>query len=222
MDKKALSSLTKKIIMALMGLFLILFLFVHLGINMLVLINKEWFNIAAHFMATNWIVKVFEVGLFLFFLIHIIFGIILYFENSASRPVGYKVKFSSEQSYFSKYMIHTAVIILIFLVLHMIGFYFKSKLGDMSAYHLEGKDYHNMAQLVIDTFQNIGVVLFYVFVFILLGFHLHHGFQSAFQSLGINHPKYNKCIYTAGSLVAIILTLGFISIPLIIYFGNIH
>ncbi len=222
MDTKGLSSLTKKFIMSFMGLFLILFLFVHLGINFLLLINREWFNIAAHFMASNWIVKVFEVGLFAGFFVHIIYGIILYFQNTAARPVNYKVKYSSEQSYFSKYMIHTAVIIFLFLVSHLVAFYFKSKLGDMSNYHIEGEDYHNMAQLVIDAFQNLGVVLFNVFIFIILGFHLHHGFQSALQSIGINHPKYNNCFNRASSLVAIVLSLGFISIPLIIYFGNIH
>ncbi len=222
MDTKGLSSLTKKFIMSFMGLFLIIFLFVHLGINFLLLINKEWFNIAAHFMASNWIVKVFEVGLFAGFIVHIIYAIILYFQNNAARPINYKVKFSSEKSYFSKYMIHTAVIIFIFLVWHLVIFYFKSKFGDMHDYHIAGKDYHDMAQLVIDAFQSIGFVLFNVFIFIILGFHLHHGFQSALQSLGINHPKYNKCIDRTSSLIAIVLTIGFVSIPLIIYFGNIN
>ncbi len=221
-ESKGLSSLTKKFIMALLGLFLIVFLFVHLGINALLLFSKESFNIAAHFMATNPVIKVFEVILFGGFFFHIVYGLILYFQNSAARPVNYKVKFASEKSYFAKYMIHTAVVILVFLILHLIGFYFKAKFGNVGHVTIDGEEYHDMASLVLTAFHNIGIVLFNVFVFLILGFHLNHGFQSAFQSMGWHHPKYTPFITSLGSLISIVLTLGFISIPLIIYFGNIN
>jgi succinate dehydrogenase / fumarate reductase cytochrome b subunit len=208
--------------MALLGLFLVVFLFVHLGINFLLLFSKDWFNIAAHFMATNPVIKVFEVVLFAGFIFHIVYGIILYFQNTSARPVNYKVKFASEKSYFSKYMIHTAVIILIFLIFHLISFYFTAKFGEIGHVTIDGEEYHDMATLVLTAFHNLMLVLFNVFVFLILGFHLNHGFQSAFQSMGWNHPKYTPFVMALGRLISVILTIGFVSIPLIVYFGNIN
>lgn len=218
--QKFQSSLTKKYVMALAGLFLITFLFVHLIINLFVLFNYDLFNIAAHFMASNIIIKIFEVVLFLGFIIHIIYGLILQFQNWSARPTRYKVSGYSQKSVFSKYMIHTAAIILIFLIAHLIGFYFKAKFGEIDEVPINGKQYHDMATLVITAFHNKGIIVFYIIAFLLLGFHLHHGFQSAFQSLGIENNKYSPIIKNAGLLVSVILTIGFILIPLIVYFGN--
>lgn len=104
----------QKVIMALAGLFLISFLLVHLGINITVLIpdtNREIFNKAAHFMSTNPVIKIFEVVLFAGFIIHIIYGIVLQMQNWKARPKGYKVTSYSELSYFSKFMIHTGILV---------------------------------------------------------------------------------------------------------------
>jgi len=215
------SSLAKKFIMAFAGLFLITFLFVHLGINILVLLpDTDWFNIAANFMASNLIIKVFEVVLFGGFIIHIIYGLVLQFQNWWARPHRYKIEGWSHKSPFSKFMIHTAIIILIFLIIHLVNFYFRSKFGEMDEVTINGNHYHDMAALVLARFKLIEYVIGYIIAFIILGFHLHHGFQSAFQSLGLNHFKYTPIISKVSTLISIILPLGFIIIPLAIYFGN--
>jgi succinate dehydrogenase / fumarate reductase cytochrome b subunit len=216
------SSLTKKFVMAFAGLFLITFLFVHLGINLLVLLpSTDSFNIAAHFMGTNIVIKVFEVVLFGGIIIHMIYGVILQIQNWMARPQQYKVEGWSHTSPFSKFMIHTAVIIGIFLVIHLMDFYIATKfLGEIEDVVISGTTYHNMGDRVISEFQIPGMVIFYIFSFLILGFHLHHGFQSGFQSLGLNHSRYTPVILFLSTVVSIVLTIGFTIIPLVIYFGN--
>ena len=121
------SSIGKKLMMALAGLFLVVFLLVHLGINITLILFEDprVFNIAAHFMATNIVIKVFEVVLFGGILLHIIYGLIIQLLNWIARPVGYRVKNPAQTSFFSKFMIHTALITLVFLVIHLFNFYFK-------------------------------------------------------------------------------------------------
>lgn len=216
------SSLTKKYVMAFAGLFLITFLFVHMGINLLVLLpSTDAFNIAAHFMGTNILIKIFEVVLFGGFFIHIIYGLILQIQNWMARPDRYKVEGWSHTSPFSKFMIHTAVIIFVFLVIHLGDFYIKAKfLGDVGDVMINGEHYHDLGAMVIAKFQMIGYVIGYIIAMIILGFHLHHGFQSGFQSLGLNHSKYTPLIKNLSTLVSVVLAVGFSIIPLVIYFSN--
>jgi succinate dehydrogenase / fumarate reductase cytochrome b subunit len=208
--------------MAFAGLFLITFLFVHLGINLLVLLpSRDTFNVAAHFMGTNPVIKVFEIVLFGGFIIHIIYGLIVQIQNWMARPNRYKMEGWSHTSPFSKFMIHTAILILIFLVIHLTDFYIKAKfLGEVSDVVINGKVYHDLGELVIEKFQLPVFVIVYIAMIVFLGFHLHHGFQSGFQSLGLNHSKYTPIIKGLSTFISIILPLGFISIPLVIYFGN--
>lgn len=216
------SSLTKKYVMALAGLFLISFLFVHMGINLLVLFpERDTFNIAAHFMGSNPLVKIFEIVLFGGFIIHIVYGLVLQVQNWKARPEKYKVENWSHTSPFSKFMIHTAVLIFIFLVIHMADFYVKAKfLGQVDDVVINGKTYHDMGALVIEKFQMPLYVFGYVIMMIFLGFHLHHGFQSAFQSMGWSHETYTPVIMFLSTVISIVLTIGFSLIPLVIYFGN--
>jgi succinate dehydrogenase / fumarate reductase cytochrome b subunit len=216
------SSLTKKFVMALAGLFLITFLFVHMSINLLVLLpSRDAFNIAAHFMGTNPLIKVFEVVLFGGFIIHIIYGLTLQVQNWIARPARYKIEGWSHTSPFSKFMIHTAVLIFVFLVIHLGDFYIKAKfLGQVSEVEVNGKILHDLGALVIQEFQMPMVVVLYSVMMIFLGFHLHHGFQSGFQSLGLNHEKYTPILKFLSLVISIVLSLGYISIPLVIYFGN--
>ena len=208
--------------MAFAGLFLITFLFVHMTINLLVLLpDSDWFNLAAHFMGTNILIKIFEVVLFGGFIIHIIYGLVLQVENWMARPQRYKIEGWSHTSPFSKFMIHTAVLIFIFLVIHLGDFYIKAKfLGEVGDVMINGKAYHDLGSLVIEKFQFPLYTFGYAIMMIFLGFHLHHGFESAFQSLGLNHSKYTPVLKTLSTVVAIVLSLGFIIIPLVIYFGN--
>jgi len=212
------SSITKKIWMAFLGIFLMIFLVVHLGINLCLLRDDggAWFTAAAHFMGTNYVIKVFEVVLMGGFILHIVLGIILQVQNWMARPVRYRILNKTYTPFMSKYMIYTGGIVLIFLIIHFINFYFM-KLGWVSAPHLiEGEpDFYNIARaLFVQPFYS----LLYIVLFIVLGFHLNHAFQAAWQTLGVNHPEYNNVIHRFGALYSIIVPLGFIIIPVYLLF----
>ncbi len=215
------SSIGKKLMMALAGLFLATFLLVHLGINLTLIIfdDPRIFNIAAHFMASNILIKIFEIVLFGGILLHIIYGLILQVLNWIARPIGYKVSNPAQTSFFSRFMIHTALIILVFLVIHLFDFYFKAKFGHghVAEITYNGKLYHDLGTMVIEKFQILWVVLSYIAFFLFLGFHLLHGFGSAFQTLGLNHKVYTPVIKSLGYLYTFIVVAGFIVIPLWIY-----
>lgn len=224
MSSTLYSSVTKKIIMSLAGLFLITFLLVHLVINSFILFDptRELFNAGANFMMTNPLIQTFQWVLFGGFFIHILFGVILQIQNWIARPKGYKKKASSEESYFSKFMIHTGVLIFVFLVIHFVNFFFVSKglIGEMQEIHYGNIAYEDLGLIVVNLFQNGGYVIFYIVALLVLGFHLDHAFQSAFQSLGLSNPKYTPFIKGLGHVLAIGITLGYILIPLVIYFNK--
>jgi len=210
-----LSSLTKKYLMALAGLFLIIFLLVHLSINLCLLRNDngEWFNAAAHFMGTNYVVKVFEVVLISTFVLHILLGVILQLENWMSRPQRYYSANKSQTSFFSKYMIYTGIIVGVFLWIHFMNFYFV-KLGFVQSNLIlpNGEpDFYNIArQLFANPFYSI----LYIVLITILGFHLNHAFQAGFQTLGINHPVYTPFIKIFSTVYSIVIVFGFNIIPL--------
>jgi succinate dehydrogenase / fumarate reductase cytochrome b subunit len=215
------SSIGKKIMMSLAGLFLTVFLVVHLGINLSLILadSRETFNKAAHFMGNNVVVRILEIILFGGFLVHMIYGVIVQMQNWIARPQRYRKENFSQTSFFSKFMIHTAVIITIFLVIHLFDFYLKAKLfGEVPSVIYDGKEYHDLGILVIEKFKIAWVVIFYLACFILLAFHLLHGFQSAFQTLGLNHRIYSPIIKAVGIIYTIIITGGFMAIPIYIYF----
>ncbi|NVO19689.1 MAG: succinate dehydrogenase cytochrome b subunit [Bacteroidetes bacterium] len=206
------SSITKKIILALAGLFLITFLLVHLGINLLLLLNDggALYMTAVGFMTTNPLIKIMEVFLFGGFAIHIILGIIVQVYNWMARPVRYKVEGYSHTSFFSKYMIHTGAIIFVFLMIHFNNFYFV-KLGWVAPpAGLEKEDFYQMAILL---FSSRFYSIIYLILMLFLAFHLNHAFQSAFQTLGLSHTKYTPFIKFAGTAYSIIVPLGFACIP---------
>jgi succinate dehydrogenase / fumarate reductase cytochrome b subunit len=215
------SSITKKVIMSLMGLFLITFLLVHLGLNLVLLFDKskETFNLAAHFMGTNPVVKILEVVLFGGFIIHVFWGVVLYFQNNAARPQSYAVSNNSQESFLSKYMIHTGALVFAFLVLHLLDFWYKSRFaGGILPIQIAGVDYEDMGQLVLDKFQSPAYTTIYVAFLLFMGFHLDHAFQSALQSIGINHSKYTPFFKKFSRFLAVVITIGYITIPLVIYF----
>lgn len=212
------SSIGKKLLMSLAGIFLITFLLVHLGINLLVILNDDpmVFNQAAHFMGTNKVIKVFEIILFGGFLLHIIYALILQVQNWLARPKRYHKITRSDTSAFSRWMIHTAVIILTFLVIHIADFFYKARFGEIGKTAEEGV--HDLASLVLDKFELPGFVIFYVASFIFLGFHLIHGFQSAFKTLGLNNKTYTPVIQVLSILYTVVVVGGFTAIPIVIYF----
>lgn len=215
------SSIGKKLLMSLAGIFLVIFLLVHLGINLLVIIFDDpmVYNKAAHFMGTNFVVKIFEIVLFGGILLHVIYALILQIQNWIARPKRYLKANYSNTSFFSKFMIHTAVIILVFLAIHFVDFYFKAKFGHGAEIVVDGKTYHDFATEVEDKFRMIPFVVFYIAAFIFLGFHLIHGFQSAFKTLGFENRRYTPVIQVLAIIYTATVVGGYSLIPLLIYFS---
>lgn len=203
MSKILFSSISKKFVMALAGLFLLLFLPVHLIINfMLLKSDPEPFNKAAHFMATFPLVKIIELILIGAILIHISYGIFLQIQNWLARPVGYISGNKSETSFFSRFMIWTGASILTFLVLHFFNFYF-IKLGLVEG---NPEDFYTLAH---NLFKIPAYNYIYLACFLLLGLHLFHAFYSAFQTLGLNHRLWSPAIKFLAVVYAITIPAGF-------------
>ncbi len=215
------SSIGKKLLMSLAGLFLITFLLVHMGLNLLVVIFDDpmVYNKAAHFMSRNILIKIFEIVLFGGLLLHVIYALILQIQNWIARPRRYHKANYSNTSFFSKFMIHTAAITLIFLIIHFMDFYFKAKFGHATEIIVDGVVYHDFATEILDKFKMLPFVIFYIAAFIFLGFHLAHGFQSAFKTLGIDNRKWTPVIQVLAIIYTTIVVAGYSIIPLITYFS---
>ena len=211
------ASITQKISMSILGLFLAMFLLVHLTINLMLLLPDEGesFRAAAEFMGTNPFIKVFEYVLFAAFFVHIVLGIILWFQNNQARPVSYAKTNVSKTSFFSKYMIHTGIILALFLLLHFVHFYFaKIGLVDASATYLfEGHEHPDFYTMAIELLKQPLMAVIYITSFLALGFHLNHAIQSGFQSLGLEHSKYTPAIKFISTVFALIVAVGFSIIP---------
>jgi succinate dehydrogenase / fumarate reductase cytochrome b subunit len=215
--KIRLSSIANKYVVALAGMFLMLFLVVHLATNLLMLSgDRDAFDKAVVFLSTNPLMKIMEYFLFAGFLVHIVFGVIVYLKNLKARPVNYHVAQGSETSAFSKFMLHTGVIIFVFLVIHLANFFFvKMGIASLPEGVADKLDFYTMSEILFSDFL---YSLVYIVCLIFLGFHLKHAFQSAFQTLGLNHPRYFPVIKIVGTLYAIAIVLGFSSIPVYFYF----
>ncbi len=206
------SSIASKVIMALAGLFLVVFLLVHLGINLLLLFNDggQAFSAAATFMATNPVIRVAEVVLFGGFLLHMAFGVAVSIRNRMSRPVRYQHKSMTTTSPLSRYMFHSGIVVFIFLALHFVDFYL-IKIG-LVAPPL-GVERHDFYHRSLVLFADRGHSLLYIVGFLFLGFHLNHAVQAAFQTIGLNHSKYTGSIKVFSTLYAIVVAGGFMVIP---------
>ena len=214
------SSIGRKLIMSLTGLFLIIFLVVHLAGNLQLLAgdNGEAFNAYAKFMTSNPIIKFTSYGLYAFIVLHIIMSLLLVIKNKQARPVGYaQVKGSANSAWTSRNMGILGTVILIFLVIHMRSFWFEMKFGTLPMDEFGNKDLY---LIVAEAFSQWWYVALYVVSMIGLGFHLSHGFSSAFQTLGINHKKYTPFIKGLGIVYAIAIPAAFAAIPLYMFFNN--
>lgn len=214
------SSIGKKFVMSLAGIFLIVFLLVHLVINLLVIIFDDpmVYNRAAHFMSSNIVIKIVEIVLLAGILLHVIYALILQTQNWIARPRRYRKANFSNTSFFSKFMIHTAAITLVFLVIHFVDFYLKAKFGNAAEVLVDGVAYHDFATEIVDKFKMLPFVIFYIAAFIFLGFHLIHAFSSAFKTLGWDNKKYTPAIEFLAIVYTVIVVGGFSIIPVLIYF----
>ncbi|PHI18710.1 succinate dehydrogenase [Lewinellaceae bacterium SD302] len=220
------SSIGQKIIMSLTGLFLITFLLVHLIGNLQLMSSDggQSFNEYAYFMTHNPLIKTVSYGLYAFILLHAIQGIVLWRRNSSARgSVGYAVKkdrVAGDNSRVSSvYMGALGTVILIFILIHMYQFWLQMKLGntEMITYG-DGEPVKDLYTLVSAAYDNVLFVVFYVVSMIFIAFHLWHGFQSAFQTLGLNHPKWTPLIKTVGKIYSVAVPVGFAAIPIYMHF----
>jgi succinate dehydrogenase / fumarate reductase, cytochrome b subunit len=202
----------RKLVMALTGLFLFMFLLEHLYGNLLLykLDQGFAFNDYTETLTGNIIIRTIEFGLFGGFIIHIIDALFLTLANRKARPIGYAMNHRAQNSsWFSRNMGLTGTIILFFLVVHMRTFFFPHRFGTPET---------SMAYDVAAAFQNNWYAALYLVSMVLLGAHLNHGLQSALQTLGLNNLKYRRPIKACGTVVALIIMIGFASFPVIFYF----
>jgi succinate dehydrogenase / fumarate reductase, cytochrome b subunit len=212
------SSIGRKLLMGLTGLFLISFLIIHVSINSTIFLNDhgETFNGYAHFMSHNFIVRFLEVGLFAGLVGHIIQGALLTFANQKKRPSNYEVAPGNATSkWYSRSMGILGSLLLIFLAIHLSHFWVPTK----AALYLRNDEKVFPFEELKHTFSNIWVVIIYVLGVISLAWHLIHGFPSAFQSMGINNSKYNALIKGAGLGYTIIISILFILMPISLHLG---
>jgi succinate dehydrogenase / fumarate reductase cytochrome b subunit len=217
------SSIGKKLIMGITGLFLILFLIVHCFINALIFFNDGGltFNIGAHFMASNWLIRAGEIVLFVGLIAHIVQGARLTFQNQAARPVKYAVNNGKANSkWYSRSMGLLGTLLLIFLIVHLSNFWVVSRFTGIPTTDANGHE--DLYAVMKETFKNIWIVVLYTLAMISLAYHLLHGFASAFQTLGWNHKKYSPIIKALGVWYSIIIALLFAAMPIAMYAGIIN
>jgi succinate dehydrogenase / fumarate reductase cytochrome b subunit len=218
--------LAKKFLTGLTGLALCVFIIEHLSGNLLLLHkDPEPFNRYAHFLhSLGELLILLELGLAAVFVIHIIIGIRIAMGREKSRPRELRYHKTanagkpSRKSLSSVSMIFTGLVLLIFLIIHLKMFKFGPGIEAGYVTHIHGDEARDLYKLVQEEFSKEWVVVGYVAVMLLLGVHLRHGFWSAFQSLGMGHPRYTPIIYSVGIVFAIVMAVGFLLLPLWIYF----
>ncbi len=209
------SSVGKKVIMSLTGLFLCLFLAVHMSGNFLLLQDDGGltFNEYTKFMTSFPLVKIISYVTYLFIIFHIVDGLMLAINNRKARPTKYAVSKPSA-TWQSRNMALLGVIILFFLVVHLKSFWFEMKFGHIP---LDTNGNKDLYKIVEAAFSQWWYVAIYLVSLVAIGLHLAHGFQSAFQTLGLNHSKYTPFIKGFGLLFAIFIPLGFAVQPIYIF-----
>jgi len=206
--------------MSVTGVFLMLFILVHLTLNLLLIFDDsgELFNIGAHFMSTNPAVKIMEPILALGFVLHIFWSFIISYQNWKARPIKYKSSSPGVSStWASRNMLILGALVLVFLVVHLINFFWVIKFSpdEMARAMVGGEEMEDTYTLVAGLFKSsIVYCSLYILGGVLLGLHLTHGFWSAFQTIGLNNNNWMKRLKTAATVFAVIIAFGFSVIPL--------
>lgn len=222
------SSIGKKLVMSLTGLFLISFLVIHVGLNACIWANDdgEMFNKSAHFMGTTVVVRLMKVVLFAGFIVHIVQGYVLEASNLSRRGRGYEKRMANKGSkWYSRTMGLLGTLLFLFLIMHVYHFWTPSRLGGigniptLAEVEYNGKPYHNLYHQMLVVFQNPLVVVLYVLGCISLAYHLMHGFQSAWRTLGLSNQRYLMMARNTGYAFSIIVSLGFAMMPVSMYLG---
>lgn len=213
------SSIGRKVAMALSGLFLITFLTLHFVINLISVFSEDAFNAASHFMGYNPLIQfVMQPILIAGVVFHFVMGFVLEIKNRNARPIGYaKQNGSANSSWASRNMIISGAVILAFLGLHFYDFW----VHEITYKYIEGnfEEPTRYFEELVAKFESPVRTGLYVLSFVLLSFHLWHGFSSAFQSVGFNN-KFSKTVRSIGYAFAVIVPLGFAFIALFHHFYN--
>jgi succinate dehydrogenase / fumarate reductase, cytochrome b subunit len=219
------SSIGKKLVMSLTGIFLITFLVVHAGINACIFADLfdhtddgEMFNRAAHFMGSSWVIRAAEIGLFGFIILHVVQGFMVEFQNRSRRGVGYQKTMGNKGSkWYSRSMGLLGTLLLLFLIMHISQFWVPSRITGLpeASYNPE---HHDMFGRMMLVFENPLFVILYVLGCISLAYHLAHGFQSAFRTLGVYNKRYLALINGLGLGFSILIPLVFALMPISMHF----
>ena len=214
------STIGKKIITGVTGLLLTLFVLVHMTDNLVLFTSAEAYNQLGHFInSLGILLYAIEFILLASVIFHVAIAISIKLNTQQARPIAYAQLKSagnpSKQSISSRSMIITGLVLLIFLVLHLSTF----KFGVYYSTIINGVEMRDLASLVIEKFQSPVYAFGYVGVMILLGFHLRHGIWSSLQSLGAMNSRFSPIIYALALIIAIAIAIGFLVLPVAIYFG---
>jgi len=224
-SKTLSSSLGKKLIMSLTGLFLIIFLLGHVTGNLQLFANDggKSFNIYAKFMTTNPAVKILSYVTYIAIIGHVVYSIITTLVNKKARPVAYKTsRASTNSAWSSRNMGILGTIILIFLVVHLQGFWYEMHWGNIPFVNYDGEEYKDLFSIVKFAFATPLLVILYVVAMVFLGLHLSHGFASAFQTLGLNHKKYTPAIVFLGKVFSVVIPALFASMSIYLYISSLN
>jgi succinate dehydrogenase / fumarate reductase cytochrome b subunit len=220
MNSYLTSTLFRKTLAALSGLFLVIFLFGHLAGNLqLIMLSgdaaQKQFNEYALFMTTNPAVKILSLLTYTSIILHTLLTLFLAFQSKSARPINYAVSSGSENSrWASRNMPLLGTIVLVFIVIHMKSFWYEMHWGDIGNDLWGNRDIYTVT---IVAFRELWYTAFYVLSMVGLGFHLCHGISSAFQTIGIKTKKYLGPIEKFATMVSIIVPIAFASIPIILY-----
>lgn len=217
------SSVGKKWVMGITGIFLILFLIVHVGLNACIwaMDGGIMFNKAAHFMGSNAVPRILEIGLFAGILAHLVQGWTLELQNRTKRKNGYAIPMRNQGSkWYSRSMGILGTLLFLFLVMHINHFWVPSRITGLEPILIDGKEYHNLYGEMLNVFQgNLLVVVLYVVGCISLFWHLLHGFQSAFRTLGVTNARYLSIIKSTGAAFSLVVSAAFALMPVGMYLG---
>jgi succinate dehydrogenase / fumarate reductase, cytochrome b subunit len=217
------STLGRKYLMAASGFALVLFIVVHLLGNLTLFTGTgDAMNLYASKLDALGVGKlILEIGLGLTILLHVVTAIQVTYSSKVARPVAYDSPQSkggpTKNTITTRNMIITGLVLLVFIIVHLIQFRFGPKIEDGYTANINGVMVHDIHRLVVETFLNLKNVIFYMGTMLFLGFHFRHGFWSAFQSLGMLNPRWSKPIHGLGFVIAILLTIGFLLMPIYIY-----
>ncbi|MEM1338518.1 MAG: succinate dehydrogenase cytochrome b subunit [Bacteroidota bacterium] len=213
----------RKLLIAATGLFLCLFLVVHLSANLILVLPEDMarglYNAYSTTLRESPLIKIVAYALYISIIVHVAYALVITIHNRKAKPQKYLLNRSNENStWTSQNMGILGTLILIFIVIHLANFWARIKLGLGAEVGLDADGHVDVYEVTYSLFQNVYYVIFYTLLAIPLAYHLHHGFKSAFKTLGFYHKKGLRLVAKASLVYALIMGIGFGIIPIIVFF----